>query len=67
MPRSLAPRLDIDGSSKLIELCQNELERHRKYVVEHPEDISEIANWKWTDVQVQKLVLETGKADKAGE
>ncbi len=40
----------IPGSGQLIQLCQDELERHRKYVVEHLEDIPEIANWKWTDV-----------------
>ena len=39
----------IPGSGQLIELCQNALDRHRKYVVEHLEDIPEIANWKWTD------------------
>jgi xylulose-5-phosphate/fructose-6-phosphate phosphoketolase len=39
----------IPGSGRLIELCQESLERHRKYVVEHLEDIPEIANWKWTD------------------
>ena len=39
----------ISGSGKLIELCQDALERHRSYVVEHLEDIPEIANWKWTD------------------
>ena len=39
----------IPGSGQLIELCQESLERHRKYVVEHLEDIPEIANWKWTD------------------
>ncbi len=40
----------IEGSGKLIQLCQDELARHRQYVVEHLEDIPEIANWKWTDV-----------------
>jgi xylulose-5-phosphate/fructose-6-phosphate phosphoketolase len=40
----------IEGSGKLIELCQDVLARHRKYVVENLEDIPEIANWKWTDV-----------------
>jgi len=40
----------IEGSGKLIQLCQDELARHRKYVVEHLEDIPEIANWKWTDI-----------------
>jgi xylulose-5-phosphate/fructose-6-phosphate phosphoketolase len=39
----------IPGSGRLIELCQETLERHRKYVVEHLEDIPEIANWRWTD------------------
>jgi xylulose-5-phosphate/fructose-6-phosphate phosphoketolase len=39
----------IPGSGQLIQLCQESLERHRKYVVEHLEDIPEIANWKWTD------------------
>jgi len=39
----------IPGSGQLIQLCQDSLERHRKYVVEHLEDIPEIANWKWTD------------------
>lgn len=39
----------IPGSGQLIQLCQEQLERHRKYVVEHLEDMPEIANWKWPE------------------
>jgi xylulose-5-phosphate/fructose-6-phosphate phosphoketolase len=40
----------LPGAAKLIEYCNEMLVRHRKYVVEHLQDIPEINDWKWTDV-----------------
>ncbi len=39
----------VEGTAQLIEHCERQLEAHRKYVVEHLEDMPEIANWKWSD------------------
>jgi xylulose-5-phosphate/fructose-6-phosphate phosphoketolase len=38
----------IRGANDLTQLCQQWLERHRKYVVEHLQDIPEINDWIWT-------------------
>ncbi|MGH7933339.1 MAG: phosphoketolase family protein [Candidatus Binataceae bacterium] len=38
------------GVGELIARCEQALDAHRKYIVEHLEDIPEIANWRWTDV-----------------
>jgi xylulose-5-phosphate/fructose-6-phosphate phosphoketolase len=40
----------VPGAEKLVEYCNEMLVRHRRYVVEHLQDIPEINDWKWTDV-----------------
>ena len=39
----------VEGATQLIEHCERQLEAHRKYVVEHLEDMPEITNWKWSN------------------
>jgi xylulose-5-phosphate/fructose-6-phosphate phosphoketolase len=39
----------VEGATQLIEHCEQQLEAHRKYVVEHLEDMPEITNWKWSN------------------
>jgi xylulose-5-phosphate/fructose-6-phosphate phosphoketolase len=39
----------VEGAAQLIEHCERQLEAHRKYVVEHLEDMQEITNWKWSN------------------
>jgi xylulose-5-phosphate/fructose-6-phosphate phosphoketolase len=43
-----APRMKAHAD-RIIERCNLALSAHRKYVVEHLEDMPEVANWKWTD------------------
>jgi xylulose-5-phosphate/fructose-6-phosphate phosphoketolase len=35
--------------TEIIALCEQALDAHRKYIVEHLEDPPEITNWRWTD------------------
>jgi xylulose-5-phosphate/fructose-6-phosphate phosphoketolase len=35
------------GAAALIDYCEDKLREHRAYIVEHLEDIPEIANWRW--------------------
>jgi xylulose-5-phosphate/fructose-6-phosphate phosphoketolase len=39
-----------DRARELIKLTEDALDAHRKYVVEHLEDLPAIRNWKWTSV-----------------
>ena len=39
----------VEHAAALVEHVTDVLEKHHKYVVEHLEDLPEIADWKWTD------------------
>jgi xylulose-5-phosphate/fructose-6-phosphate phosphoketolase len=39
----------VRGAAEFIRYCEEQLDAHRKYVVEHFEDMPEITNWRWTD------------------
>jgi xylulose-5-phosphate/fructose-6-phosphate phosphoketolase len=38
------------GAGEVLAHCEEGLDAHRKYIVEHLEDMPEITNWRWTDV-----------------
>ncbi len=38
-----------EGAERLVEHCEQMLERHRAYVVEHLEDMPEVRDWRWSD------------------
>ncbi len=42
-----APRYK-ERARELIKMTEDALDAHRKYVVEHLEDMPAIRNWKWT-------------------
>jgi xylulose-5-phosphate/fructose-6-phosphate phosphoketolase len=44
-----APRMQA-RALEVIRMCNQALDAHRKYVVEHLEDMPEITDWRWTDV-----------------
>ncbi len=42
-----APRRTPAGVPALMEHCEEMLDRHRSYIVEHFEDLPEVRDWKW--------------------
>ncbi len=41
------PKLQ-EKAHALIDLCNEQIDMHRKYVVEHLEDMPDVRNWRWT-------------------
>jgi xylulose-5-phosphate/fructose-6-phosphate phosphoketolase len=41
-------RRAVEGSDVLAAHCEEMLERHRQYVVEHLDDMPEVKDWTWS-------------------
>jgi len=39
---------DTEGVARLANYCAEQLDRHRRYIVEHLEDLPEVRDWTWT-------------------
>jgi len=39
----------VAGSDRLVSYCEEQLARHKDYVVEHMQDAPEIRDWRWSD------------------